>query len=163
MSLILPVQSTSTLCPALQVRCNIDHTEFQGNQINSNTIKVPDSQELSVQRPTLEVELSPEQANILALCESGSNVFFTGMGGTGKTFLMKRIVERLKKMHGNNAVVTVAPTGVAAIICGGQTLHSFAGCGVPTYVSDFEKCWGGRDMGKRWRNLRVLVVDEVRT
>ena len=43
---------------------------------------------------------------------------------------MKLIVERLRAKHGAEAVATTAPTGVAAINVGGQTLHSFAGCQV---------------------------------
>jgi hypothetical protein len=111
--------------------------------------------------PPPEATLSQEQAQVLALCEQGANVFFTGMGGTGKTYLLRLIVKRLTLLYGPGTVAAVAPTGVAAIICEGQTLHSFAGCGVPTYTFDFGKCWGGRDRGQHWRELRALVLDEV--
>ena len=88
----------------------------------------------------------------------GKNVFFTGMGGTGKTFLLLQIAQRLKAKLGPNKVAVTAPTGVASIICQGQTLHSLAGCGVPTYVSDFDKCWKQKN---RWRKISVLIIDEV--
>ena len=48
------------------------------------------------------------------------NLFLTGRAGTGKTTLLRRFM----KEAGENAIV-VAPTGVAAMNAGGQTLHSF--------------------------------------
>lgn len=48
--------------------------------------------------------------------------FVTGKAGTGKTTLLKRLVERTQKN-----VVVVAPTGVAAVNAGGVTIHSMLG------------------------------------
>ena len=48
------------------------------------------------------------------------NLFLTGRAGTGKTTLLRRFLE----VAGDKAVV-LAPTGVAAVNVGGQTLHSF--------------------------------------
>ncbi len=47
------------------------------------------------------------------------HVFLTGKAGTGKTTLLKKIIETTHK----NAIVT-APTGIAALNAGGVTLHS---------------------------------------
>jgi hypothetical protein len=52
-------------------------------------------------------------------------------------------------------------------MCNNQTLHSFAGCGVPSTVQDFEKCWRKDkkrkiDNRKKWRDLAVLIIDEIR-
>jgi ATP-dependent DNA helicase PIF1 len=104
--------------------------------------------------------LDAQQRRVLALCLTGRNVFFSGIGGTGKTFLLQRITTALRAKLGddNNRVAVVAPTGVAAVICGGQTLHSFAGCGVPLVVSDFDKCSKQRPV---WQGLTTLIVDEV--
>ena len=46
-------------------------------------------------------------------------VFLTGKAGTGKTTFLKYIAERVKNR------VILAPTGIAAINAGGQTIHSF--------------------------------------
>ena len=48
------------------------------------------------------------------------NLFLTGRAGTGKTTLLRKFVEQA----GDSAIV-LAPTGVAAMNAGGQTLHSF--------------------------------------
>jgi ATP-dependent DNA helicase PIF1 len=98
-------------------------------------------------------------AQVLDLCLQGKNVFFTGMGGTGKSLVLKLLLQRLRALHGDSAVAATAPTGVAAINVGGQTLHSFVGCGVPTCVASFgELMWRRR---QTWEGLKVLVVDEV--
>lgn len=47
-------------------------------------------------------------------------VFITGKAGTGKTTFLKQ----LRKLAGPNTIV-LAPTGVAAINAGGQTIHSY--------------------------------------
>ncbi len=48
------------------------------------------------------------------------NIFLTGKAGTGKTTLLKKILQNTYK----NTVV-VAPTGIAALNAGGVTIHSF--------------------------------------
>lgn len=48
------------------------------------------------------------------------SVFLTGKAGTGKSTFLKYICANTKKVH-----VVLAPTGIAAVNVGGQTLHSF--------------------------------------
>jgi ATP-dependent DNA helicase PIF1 len=49
----------------------------------------------------LPVKLSKEQNAVLDAVVKGKNVFFTGSAGTGKSFLMKRIIGRLIKQPKN--------------------------------------------------------------
>ena len=49
-------------------------------------------------------------------------LFITGKAGTGKTTFVKRIQTEIKKNF-----LVLAPTGIAAIAVGGQTMHSFFG------------------------------------
>ena len=82
----------------------------------------------------------PIKESIRLAAMSGSNIFFTGSAGTGKSFTIDAIVEGLKAKHGGDyadAVAVTAPTGVASLLIGGQTLGSFAGAGVPTTTKDF--------------------------
>lgn len=102
--------------------------------------------------------LDPKQQQILELCITGKNIFFSGIGGTGKTFLLQQIAESMRCKLGASKVAVVAPTGVAAVICQGQTLHSFAGCGVPSVVSDFDKCWKQKAV---WLEVAVMIMDEI--
>lgn len=49
-----------------------------------------------------------------------SHIFLTGRAGTGKTTFLRNLRDKTYKR-----MVVVAPTGVAAINAGGQTIHSF--------------------------------------
>lgn len=51
------------------------------------------------------------------------SLFLTGRAGSGKTHFLKYITEQCKEQNRNVAVV--APTGIAALNAGGQTIHSF--------------------------------------
>ena len=107
--------------------------------------------------------------------QTSRNVFLTGKAGTGKTTLLKEIIETTHK----NTVV-VAPTGIAALNAGGVTIHSlfqlpFAGF-LPTHNQPpqiganirFEN----RNTLRRHfrmsktkqevlRNMELLIIDEV--
>ncbi|CAM6122355.1 unnamed protein product [Calypogeia fissa] len=125
--------------------------------------------------------LSPEQQKVVELFEEGKNVFFTGAGGTGKSFLLKYIISALKKkftlvhkaprpgpIPGSIAycecfacsVAVTASTGIAALAIGGTTLHSVTGIGVPRRIRDFSRMYQSRLITK-WRNMKVLIIDEV--
>jgi ATP-dependent DNA helicase PIF1 len=113
---------------------------------------------LETASPSSNLQLDPKQQQILELCLTGRNIYFSGIGGTGKTFLLQQIAEGMRSKLGASKVAVVAPTGVSAVICQGQTLHSFAGCGVPSVVSDFEKCWKQKRL---WMEISVLIMDEI--
>lgn len=70
---------------------------------------------------------------IKSICKSPKPLFITGKGGTGKTYFLKRVIPALK-----NAVV-VAPTGIAAVNAGGQTIHSFFRIGMQPYIPEIRK------------------------
>jgi ATP-dependent DNA helicase PIF1 len=69
------------------------------------------------------VTLNREQNLVLDAVMKGRSIFFTGSAGTGKSFLLKRIIGALPPQH----TFATASTGVAACHIGGTTLHSFAG------------------------------------
>ena len=64
-------------------------------------------------------EIVPE--HIRKLLDSKANVMLHGAAGTGKSTLLRAISKHRKN------VVILAPTGIAALNVGGQTLHSFFG------------------------------------
>ena len=73
------------------------------------------------------IELSPEQQEVLDTVKAGKNVFFTGAAGTGKSVLLREIVNWCR---GRKILAVTASTGIASINIGGQTLHSWAGIGL---------------------------------
>jgi len=111
-----------------------------------------------------EQALSLEQSQCLSLVLSRSaNIFITGAAGTGKSFLLRRIIEQLPQKGekiGREIAVT-ASTGVAATHIDGQTLHSFAGIGLGRGDQDKLLRSLSRLATQRWRDLKVLVLDEV--
>ncbi len=69
-------------------------------------------------------EISNEQmAQAYALVQdTNASFFLTGRAGTGKTTFLRRIQQEIDKNF-----IVLAPTGAAAIIVGGETIHSFLG------------------------------------
>ncbi len=113
-------------------------------------------------RVTLE-SLTNEQKYAAQEVLKGRNIFLTGSAGTGKSHVLKYIIQELQKKHGVNGVAITAPTGVAAINVGGQTLHSFAGIGLGKGRQDtlVSKVLRSRPAVERWENARVLIIDEI--
>ena len=50
--------------------------------------------------------------------------------------------------------------GLSALGVEGQTLQSFAGCGVPKKADDFGLMFRNQFFAK-WKKLRVLIIDEI--
>ena len=64
---------------------------------------------------------NPEFQNVWSLIQhTRHSVFLTGKAGTGKSTFLKYICAHTQKKY-----VVLAPTGIAAVNVGGQTLHSF--------------------------------------
>ena len=56
------------------------------------------------------------------IANTNSSFFLTGRAGTGKTTFLRKVQQMVDKEF-----ITLAPTGVAAILAGGDTIHSFFG------------------------------------
>ncbi|OJA07958.1 hypothetical protein AZE42_05930 [Rhizopogon vesiculosus] len=76
--------------------------------------------------PQPAVELSEEQKQVLRLVQNGKNIFFTGPAGTGKSVLLRAIIDMLRVKFGGEVAIT-APTGIAGVNIGGSTIYSWAG------------------------------------
>jgi len=105
--------------------------------------------------------LSEEQSRALDLIKQGRNVFVTGVAGTGKSLVLKKTLEYVQEHYDPKEYVAVAPTGSTAIALEGQTMHSFAGIGIPKIYKDFRKMKTNKNLRKKWENLKVLILDEV--
>jgi ATP-dependent exoDNAse (exonuclease V) alpha subunit len=102
------------------------------------------------------VVLSTQQRDVLDQMENSfDHVFITGRAGTGKTTLLQAFAESSAKK-----VAICAPTGVAALAAGGQTIHSLLR--LPIGII------GSRELGFIPKEslavlaaLDALVIDEV--
>ena len=109
------------------------------------------------------MELSPEQEKAIAVFNEGSNMFLTGPGGTGKTALIKKIVD-LCKTNGKKVQVC-ALTGCAAVLlnCQAKTVHSWAGIGLANGPADLivKRVITNKYKASAWKKIDVLIIDEV--
>ncbi|KAJ7027484.1 hypothetical protein C8F04DRAFT_905719, partial [Mycena alexandri] len=51
-------------------------------------------------------------------------MYVAGVGGTGKSHLIKSIVMMFERMGVRDALQIGAPTGISAVLVGGYTLHA---------------------------------------
>jgi ATP-dependent DNA helicase PIF1 len=109
------------------------------------------------------VFLSDEQRAVLeAVVDQGKSIFFTGSAGTGKSVLMREIIQKLRAKYRRepDRVAVTASTGLAACNIEGVTLHSFAGIGlgkeaVPELVKKVSS-------SQRTANARILTTHRLK-
>jgi ATP-dependent exoDNAse (exonuclease V) alpha subunit len=100
-------------------------------------------------------ELSPEQAAVVAAIENTrEHIFVTGRAGTGKSTLLEYL-----SWHSSHTLAICAPTGVAALNVGGQTIHSLFR--LPIGVIADHDIDQGPDVRKLLSAIDTLVIDEV--
>ena len=98
-----------------------------------------------------------------------AHIFLTGRAGTGKTTFLKNLpLKTYKRM------VVVAPTGVAAINAGGQTIHSFFQLPFGPQIPEnaLGKAFNAKSLAAQYqklnrkkinliRSLDLLIIDEI--
>lgn len=127
-----------------------------GEGSTSTTPKIPRAKKL-FHNPTLD-EMNEEQTKVLEAVKKGKNIFFTGSAGTGKSYLLRKIIAALPP----DVTKATASTGVAACHIGGITLHQFAGIGLGT--ATMERCKqmvSKSSVGSIWRKTKHLIIDEI--
>ena len=88
---------------------------------------------------------------------AGHNVYLTGDAGTGKSYLLIKVINELRS-RGKNVMVTAA-TGLAALHIDGVTNHRAFGIpvGPVTYNKD------NYDVEENIANTDVIIIDEIST
>jgi len=105
-----------------------------------------------------DVTLSDEQQQLFEKLENtSSNAFVTGKAGTGKSLLLQYFRAYTKKK-----LVVVAPTGVAALNVGGQTIHSLFKLPLSVITKDKQKDLRlDSKTAYLLNNLDAVVIDEI--
>lgn len=125
--------------------------------------------------------MNEDQQLAFNLVKNKKNVFITGSAGTGKSFVLREIIQYLKDKYkkdnrpgsqylrnisgsGNEDIrwAVTSLTGVSSIPIGGRTLHSWAGIGLGdgtvnqliNRIRKFRKV-------ANWVNVEVLIIDEI--
>ena len=103
-------------------------------------------------------EDSEEYKKVLSLLQSGYNVFLTGYAGTGKSYILNKLKQKL-----NKSLTITSTTGIAAVNVKGQTLHSWAGVGVcknPVHKT-IANIHTRPSVYKQIRSCEILAIDEI--
>ena len=128
-----------------------------GSQVDNNLSPVDNN--LS----QVDNNLSPEQVHAFERYRLGHNVFITGPGGTGKSYLIKAIKADLEQREIKHAVCGL--TGCASVLlnCCAKTIHSWSGLGLGAgeIHEIVDKAVKNRKANTNWKTTRVLIVDEV--
>lgn len=99
---------------------------------------------------------NPEQMQAFQIVhDTNASFFLTGRAGTGKTTFLHYIKENVNKQF-----IVVAPTGIAAIVAGGVTIHSMFGMPLTPITKDtqFQINEGKWQVLKR---VDTIIIDEI--
>jgi ATP-dependent DNA helicase PIF1 len=104
-----------------------------------------------------------DQKRAVELATTGISFFLTGAGGTGKSYVIRSIVEALQS-NGRDCALT-AMTGCAALLLGkgAKTLHSWSGIGLgkEPIAALLIKIRKSSKAKKNWLAADALIIDEV--
>lgn len=97
-------------------------------------------------------KLSPSQQKAFDAVEKGENVFISGSGGNGKSYLTRKLT--------NNRTAVAAPTGIAALNVQGTTCHRLFGLplGLPE-IKDWNMV--GRKSALALNAVDRIIISEV--
>ena len=106
---------------------------------------------------------SEEQKLVYNSFIEGKNIFMTGPGGSGKTYLIRELYKWCKLS--NQDVHVCALTGCAAVLLqtNAKTVHSWAGIGLANGdpLSIVSRVVNNKHKKKNWICTDVLIIDEV--
>lgn len=139
------------------------------DKISETSGFTPDETDVNTAKAKIDSRIdldNPEFQNAWQLINyTRRSVFLTGKAGTGKSTFLRYIVENIRKK-----TVVLAPTGIAAVNVGGQTLHSFFKIPLkPILPTDPD--FAIRTLRKRMkyssshvkllRQLDLIIIDEI--
>jgi ATP-dependent DNA helicase PIF1 len=167
--------------PASKLTRSFSSSSLKPSSSSSSSSNKPPA--ASLQRSTscadLLVQLTDEQTHVLKLIKQGRSVFFTGSGGSGKSFLINIIRRSLP----SDATFVTASTGAAASLINGITVHAFTGFNLTgssegnskenssgssadmkredRFNGALTRVQNSRDKVQNWKRCGHLVIDEI--
>ncbi|MCF8245501.1 MAG: AAA family ATPase [Saprospiraceae bacterium] len=87
---------------------------------------------------------------------TNKSVFLTGKAGTGKSTLLRYLISCIDKKY-----ILLAPTGIAALNIGGQTIHSFFGFGFQPYLPFDKELPNLSEKIDLLKKLDLIIIDEI--
>jgi ATP-dependent exoDNAse (exonuclease V) alpha subunit len=115
--------------------------------------------EMEMEKPT-NIIITPEYQEVIQLVEREDfpNVFVTGNAGTGKSTLLRHLLEEVLSTR---VTAVVAPTGVAALNVGGATIHSFFRFPVQEVLDPEADVQYHYSLREKMEELDTLIIDEI--
>lgn len=105
----------------------------------------------------MKIALSPQSLEIIDKLENGSgHLFITGKAGTGKSTLLQHF-----RLHTKIPLVVLAPTGVAAVHIGGETIHSFFRFAPGVTKKEARSDAFFTEDRELYRKLEMIIIDEI--
>jgi len=101
------------------------------------------------------IEINDEFKQAYDLIDKGGDcVFITGKAGSGKTTFLRHYMTRA-----NKKTVVLAPTGIAALNCGGATVHSFFNFKPDITLSKIKK----KNLPEEsiYKKVETIIIDEA--
>lgn len=109
--------------------------------------------------------LNDEQLLAFESMKNGHNVFLTGPGGSGKSYLQKIFIDWFEEtnLYINDEIHVTSTTGLSALLINGITIHRFFGIGTgEKEASDYIKLLKYKpDIVETLKNTKVLIIDEI--
>jgi ATP-dependent DNA helicase PIF1 len=105
--------------------------------------------------------MDSEQQAAFESVKNGNNIFLSGSAGTGKSFTLRNIVRYA--IENNIQFGVTATTGLASILIGGKTIHSFLGIGLAKKNANELVRFARKSpkLVRRLKELQLLLIDEV--
>ena len=108
--------------------------------------------------------------SLIPLIENKKNIFISGLGGVGKSYLLKQIFSHLNSTFLKDEVVLTSTTGVSAYGLGGTTIHSWSGVVLPNempknpqiFITNLlRKIINNAKLFNRWKVVKCIIIDEI--
>jgi ATP-dependent DNA helicase PIF1 len=104
--------------------------------------------------------MNEKQLDAFNIVKTGCNLFLTGAAGTGKSFTIKSIINYLELKNYNYGLT--AMTGCAAVLIGGQTIHSFLYLNISRNLDEiYKNLEKYKGYLNKLKKLQVLIIDEI--